>query len=148
MKSKNSGKVITGLLVAAMAAAAIGGMTLWRTTANAEAPAKNVVYVTETGTGAKDGTSWANAMAGASLDAAVTKAGTSGYQVWVAKGIYTRTATLNLPKGVRIYGGFEGTEKALSQRRAMVPDEKITSEDSVISRDASVGSDVNFSLLT
>ena len=40
MKSKNSGKVITGLLVAAMAAAAIGGMTLWRTTATAEAPAK------------------------------------------------------------------------------------------------------------
>ncbi len=83
-----------------------------------------VRYVTTSGSGTKDGTSWANAFEGmqAALNVAV-----SGDQVWVVKGTYkpsydyglgggSRYYHFRMINGVAIYGGFTGTETDISQR--------------------------------
>jgi hypothetical protein len=78
-------------------------------------------YVTPTGAGMMNGTNWANAYAGSSLQAAITTAGI-GDQVWVAAGTYTptsgtdRTLFFSMKNGVQIYGSFIGTETTLMQR--------------------------------
>ena len=83
------------------------------------ASAAGVIYVDRTASGTNNGTSWANAYK--SLQKALSVAG-SGDQIWVAKGIYkptnltNRTASFDLKNDVRVYGGFAGTETALSQR--------------------------------
>ena len=80
-----------------------------------------VIYITKDGAGAKDGTSWNNAYAGASLDHAVNEAAVSASpnkkEVWAASGEYLRTATLTLARGAKLYGGFAGTEPASSDIR-------------------------------
>jgi|GEM_PF-1991624 len=78
-------------------------------------------YVTPSGAGAMDGTSWANAYPSASLQTAITNSA-SGDQVWVAVGTYkttagtSRTIYFSLKTGVVVYGSFVGNETALSQR--------------------------------
>jgi hypothetical protein len=78
-------------------------------------------YVTPSGAGLLDGTSWANAFSGSSLQAAIT-ASTTGDEVWVMSGTYFTTAGNNrniyfsMVNGVAIYGSFAGTETTLSQR--------------------------------
>lgn len=80
-----------------------------------------VVYVTPTGAGTQDGTSWTNASPGNMFKTSLDSA-TSGTDYWVAAGTYyagvsgDRTATFYLKNGVGIYGGFAGTETAFSQR--------------------------------
>ncbi|MEZ0539052.1 choice-of-anchor Q domain-containing protein [Fibrella arboris] len=87
------------------------------------------LFVTPTGAGAQNGSSWANAYAGNALQTAINAAQTScGRQVWVAAGTYKptvngtpttdRDATFTMQPGVAIYGGFIGNEVALSQRPA------------------------------
>ncbi len=72
--------------------------------------------------GANDGTSWADAFT--SLQSALAAA-TAGDQVWVARGIYTpaapgtalaRSVSFQMKSGVKILGGFNGTETAAGQR--------------------------------
>src|SRR5690606_8215066 len=85
------------------------------------------IYVTETGAGNKDGTSWINAYDNTQLQTAINRA-TAGEQVWVAKGTYKPTEDLSttnlltdgitpttdrdkafiLKAAVEIYGGFAG----------------------------------------
>lgn len=78
-------------------------------------------YVTPSGAGAFDGTSWANALPGTSLQAAITASGT-GDEVWVMAGTYFTTTGTNrniyfsMVNGVAIYGSFAGTETSVSQR--------------------------------
>lgn len=78
-------------------------------------------YVTPSGAGALDGTSWANAFPGTSLQAAID-ASTVNDEIWVAAGTYYTTTTTNrnisfsMRNGVTIYGSFAGTETLLSQR--------------------------------
>lgn len=78
-------------------------------------------YVTQNGAGSMNGTSWANAFAGTSLQAAIN-ASTDGDEVWVAKGTYYTTSgtqrniSFSMKNGVSIYGNFNGTETLLSQR--------------------------------
>lgn len=80
-----------------------------------------VRFVTPSGAGAQDGSSWTNAYPGTSLQAAIN-ASSSGDQVWVAGGTYPtttgsdRTVSFSMKEGVLIYGSFAGTESLLSQR--------------------------------
>ncbi len=78
-------------------------------------------YVTPSGSGIQDGTSWDNAAAGSSLQTTIDAA-LSGDEIWVACGMYTTTSTIDrtisfhMKTGIAIYGSFVGTETALSQR--------------------------------
>ncbi len=86
-----------------------------------------IIYVKSTAAGANNGTSWANAYT--SLQSALTAAA-SGDEIWVAAGVYkpsvqvdidgggadARDVTFQLPQGVKLYGGFAGTEAILSER--------------------------------
>jgi predicted outer membrane repeat protein len=90
------------------------------------------VYVTVSGAGNKDGSSWANAYPGLAdpLLAAQSKACTEIKkikEIWVARGRYLplhkagngtsdKDKAFVIAAGVRIYGGFAGTETLLSER--------------------------------
>jgi hypothetical protein len=77
-------------------------------------------YVKATAGGTGDGSSWANASS--DLQAMIDAQGVQ--QVWVAGGRYTRTsggASFVMKNNVAIYGGFGGTETALSQRPGVNP---------------------------
>ncbi|QDU68693.1 right-handed parallel beta-helix repeat-containing protein [Engelhardtia mirabilis] len=81
---------------------------------------QSVVYVDASATGAKNGTSWANAYT--DLRAAMSLAPEYS-QVWVAVGTYTpwpndqnHGASFLLRDTVGVYGGFVGGETSLSQR--------------------------------
>ena len=80
-----------------------------------------IFYVTATGAGLKDGSSWDNAAD--NINAAVMNAyNTTGFdnmQVWVASGSYTGSnsgVTFPMVAGVEVYGGFAGNETLFSQR--------------------------------
>lgn len=78
-------------------------------------------YVTPAGAGLQNGSSWANAFPGSSLQAAIN-ASAPGDEVWVAAGTYftttlaSRSIYFSMRNGVAILGSFNGTETALSQR--------------------------------
>jgi predicted outer membrane repeat protein len=83
-------------------------------------PAHGQVYVTQPGAGTKDGSSWSNAHSATQLRAAM-RAAISGTDFWIAAGTYTpdpsaRDTFFIINPGVKVYGGFKGTETALSQR--------------------------------
>jgi len=77
-----------------------------------------ILYVKTAATGTGDGSSWANA----SADLQGMLAAPYVQEIWVAAGTYYPTATtdqgifFNLPSGVKLYGGFNGTESMLSER--------------------------------
>lgn len=79
--------------------------------------ASNIIYVSTLGTVSNSGASW---NATVTLASACNMA-KQGDQIWVAQGIHTpgneRTSTFNIPAGVKVYGGFDGTEADLSQRQ-------------------------------
>ena len=85
---------------------------------------KHIIYVTETGNGLMNGTSWENAFGG--LKDAAEYAGTHPSdlnQIWVAEGLYrgdgTSVNAFRLFPNTQLYGGLTGTELAdydLSQR--------------------------------
>ena len=71
-----------------------------------------VFRATTMGDAMADGSTWADAM---TLQAALAAATVAGDQVWIAAGTYKpdatdRAATFTIPAGVRVYGGFAGTE--------------------------------------
>jgi len=83
-----------------------------------------VIYVNDNATGARDGTSWANAFI--YLQDALGEA-ESGDEIWVAAGTYRpdqwtgvttfdRDASFQLVDGVALYGGFAGDEDSVAQR--------------------------------
>ena len=85
----------------------------------AQSTSVTIRRVKPTEAGAKDGSSWANAM---SLTRALA-ASTSGDEVWVAAGTYkphasTRTISFTVKAGVKVYGGFAGTETSKDERDA------------------------------
>ncbi len=84
------------------------------------------IYVDADAGGADDGTSWTDAFT--SLQDAIANAGDAlPATIWVAEGTYypddgvnvvpgDRAASFQLSGGLEIYGGFDGTETALSER--------------------------------
>ena len=84
-------------------------------------------YVKPTATGTGDGSSWANASADLQ---GMINASAAADEVWVAAGTYkpaayptgctgcstNRDYAFHLKNGVKLYGGFAGTETAVSQR--------------------------------
>lgn len=91
------------------------------------------LYVKANAAGANNGTSWANAFT--DLETALATAFAVGYdQVWVAAGTYKPTRdengvnhspgyrgnTFRLRSGVKMYGGFNGTENSVAQRNIKV----------------------------
>ena len=75
------------------------------------------LYVSETATGVNNGSSWANAFTDLQPAIALSVAGD---EIWVAKGTYSPgpavTSYFILKEGVKIYGGFAGTETAMTER--------------------------------
>lgn len=81
---------------------------------------QNIIYVNSTATGgAQNGENWTDAFT--NLQDALSAA-FSNTEIWVASGIYTpttgtdRSASFYLNNGVKLYGGFAGTETQLWQR--------------------------------
>jgi len=75
------------------------------------------VYVKAGATGANDGTSWEDAYT--NLQTAIDDAVDGQKNIWVAKGTYQPTnngESFSMKEGVKIYGGFAGTETALTER--------------------------------
>ena len=83
-------------------------------------------FVKPLGAGSKTGATWANASSDlqAMIDASV-----SGDEVWVAGGTYNVPSSSNgftLKEGVKVYGGFAGTEAALANRNLSLTVNKST----------------------
>lgn len=87
-----------------------------------------IKYVTQNGAGLKDGSSWTNAWGSEEFGNNIFNV-SQGTTCWLAKGIYLPTRTASgtiptqvgeavyfIPKGVKLYGGFSGTETTLSER--------------------------------
>ncbi len=88
----------------------------------------SVAYVTPTGAGLRNGSSWTDAFSGTALQTAIDAvAGCGGGEVWVAAGLYkpttgtSRTVSFSMHNNVAIYGGFAGSETALSGRPTINP---------------------------
>jgi len=81
----------------------------------------SIRFVTPTGAGVLDGTSWSNAASGINLQSVINGA-TSGDEIWAASGTYytttgtNRSISFRMRTGIAIYGSFLGTESLLSQR--------------------------------
>jgi len=88
----------------------------------AHAASRPRCYVNDDATGANNGNSWTDAYT--SLQSALADSNCT--EIWVAAGVYypdntlyadnERSATFTLKNDVAIYGGFAGTETALSER--------------------------------
>ncbi len=81
----------------------------WRNKIDAERVSnKTVIYVSPTGAGTQDGSSWENA---ATLIAGTDKARTIGdHELWLKAGTYMISSPINLDY-LYIYGGFKGDEE-------------------------------------
>jgi hypothetical protein len=83
-------------------------------------PSGGILYVNRNATGNNTGVSWQHAMT--SLKNALSSTCPGITQIWVARGIYKPTTNFNrdsafvMRNNLAIYGGFAGTETALSQR--------------------------------
>jgi autotransporter family porin len=80
---------------------------------------ERIVYVNRSQDTPGDGPSWKSAYV--SLSDALKDAAQDGAQIWVATGTYKpsgedRSISFVLSPGVRLYGGFSGTETAFEQR--------------------------------
>ncbi|MCC6726121.1 MAG: hypothetical protein IT258_16560 [Saprospiraceae bacterium] len=93
-----------------------------------------VIFVKQDGNG--DGTSWAKAFG--SLQQALSAA-SFGSDIWVAEGTYLptecaicspveRQISFHVPGGVKLYGGFNGTESGLGQRKWYAHPTKLSGE--------------------
>lgn len=77
----------------------------------------NIIYVDKDANGSNDGTSWADAYT--DFNSAIANLNDNN-EIWVAEGVYnpaSRSAPFIINNtGIKIYGGFDGTETQLSDR--------------------------------
>ncbi len=92
-----------------------------RSTADYVPDANGVLYVKKESTG--DGSSWSNAVGEVTDALEAAKNNTNIKEIWVAKGTYYPSRVSNRDhffyitrNNLKVYGGFSGTETALSQR--------------------------------
>lgn len=80
---------------------------------------QTIRFVDQNASGTGDGSSWHNAFPQLQQALAIAQ---NGDEIWVAKGIYKPTTTtdrsvfFNLSSGLKVYGGFSGTETLREQR--------------------------------
>ncbi|MBD2705100.1 SBBP repeat-containing protein [Spirosoma sp. BT702] len=97
-----------------------------RATTNVTVSSASISYVTQTGAGVQNGSSWANAYPGTMLQTAINSASSCGGQVWVAAGVYKpttgsdRNASFSMRNNVTIYGGFPATGSPTFAQRGIV----------------------------
>lgn len=98
-------------------------------TASTMNPLKKIRFVKQTGAGTKNGSSWANASDDLQ---AMINASVAGDEVWVASGTYVpknypaqctkcltaRDHAFLLKDGVNMFGGFEGNEESIDDRKS------------------------------
>jgi len=72
------------------------------------------IYVSHNGDNS-DGKTWASAFT--NLQRAIEMCSGSQAEIWVKGGTYTFTKTIKLNTGVKIIGGFNGSENSLSERK-------------------------------
>lgn len=73
-------------------------------------PSLAIVFVNaSTGNDANSGLNWANAVKTIKKGVEIASS-QPDLTVWVAKGTYTEIASIQLPPGLRVYGGFNGNE--------------------------------------
>ncbi|MEG1991097.1 MAG: right-handed parallel beta-helix repeat-containing protein, partial [Christensenella sp.] len=134
-------------IIALLCAAALGSWFMMRPS-EAEWTADALYYVKPNGSGDGNGSSWANAMSGTAFSTKLKEINAANdgkaYEFRVAKGIYEQSETLRLPKGVKLYGGFAGTETTAEEIEARDIAKNVTT----LSRDAAAASDANFSIVT
>ena len=75
--------------------------------------ANNILYVDKDATGSGSGTTWTDAVN--DLQTAIDAA-TSGVRIFVKKGEYILSSSIEMKEGVKIYGSFAGIETSLSAR--------------------------------
>ena len=79
----------------------------------------NIIYVTTTGAGQHDGSSWGNATSNLQYAMFAAMSCNPPATIWMAQGTYTLGKTLTVQPGVAVYGSFVGNEPYttdLSQR--------------------------------
>ena len=94
----------TRTLIKALAAVAVAAFS---TTASA------VVYLDASATGAGNGTSWADAY----TDAATAINAAAGQELRVAQGVYVMSASIAMPNGITVKGGYAGGTSASPDAR-------------------------------
>ena len=72
-------------------------------------------YITPSGAGNMDGSSWANAASGSMIHVILLSC-SSGDSVYFSEGDYTTDRTITLPAGVNLYGGFDADTPAWATR--------------------------------
>jgi predicted outer membrane repeat protein len=98
--------------------------------------ASSVLYVKPSAATSGTGTSWASAFTNVAQAAAIADQCT---EVWVAAGTTVVYPALRLKPGVRIYGGFAGTETARNQRNWLTNNSILTGLNTpVIENDGSI----------
>ena len=70
----------------------------------------NIIYVTTTGAGTQDGSSWSNATANLQYAMDIATGSTPPATVWMAKGTYTCEQPYIVHPNVAVYGSFVGNE--------------------------------------
>lgn len=94
----------------------------------------NALFVKLAASGLGDCSSWSNACAagtGVQLQAVIDKAyATHATLIYLARGVYKPSATVNLKKGLQIYGGFSGTTELYHYQADTVQNPTIISGDS------------------
>lgn len=79
------------------------------------------IHVTQNGAGSMSGLDWHNAVSGASLNGVLKSISErndgSAYEFWIAAGDYPQDEALYVVRGVKLYGGFKGTESSIDERK-------------------------------
>ena len=124
----------------------VGVHDFWALLLASPQPDENgILYVNKTtNSGVQLGDSWENALTELSEALQIASVNSSVKEIWVAKGTYyptstgDRTVSFEVPSGIKLYGGFAGTENAVEERQ-------LKTNPTVLSGDLNNNDDGNYS---